>query len=204
MKRTTVIPAGTVFTTCMIFGQTPTPTPSFEAASIRPNHSGSNAIGGGVCSRGGRVSVKNITLDLIIEQAYGIQDFQLLSRPSWLSSDRFDIEAKPESRVGFQDCNLMLRSLLADRSTLALHRETRQMRVYKLIVGKNGPKLQKVNTDAPLGIEQFNSVTGQLITKGISMSQLAEMLGAMGELEKLIVDDTGLDGYYKFKVEWSP
>jgi uncharacterized protein (TIGR03435 family) len=77
------------------------------------------------------------------------------------------------------------------------------MRVYKLIVGKNGPKLQKVNADAPLGIEQFNSVTGQLITKGISMPQLAGMLAAIGELENLVVDDTGLDGYYKFKLEWS-
>jgi uncharacterized protein (TIGR03435 family) len=36
------------------------------------------------------------------------------------------------------------------------------------------------------------------------MPQLAGMLAMMGELEKLIVDDTGLDGYYKFKLEWSP
>src|SRR5579872_2354837 len=135
MPRSVVNVAATIFTSYMVFGQVPAPAPVFEAASIRPNHSGGNAIGGGVCLRGGRVSVKNITLDSIIEQAYDIQDFQLLSRPSWLSSNRYDIEAKPESRVGNDDCKLMLRSLLVDRSRFSVHRETRQMRVYKLLVG---------------------------------------------------------------------
>jgi uncharacterized protein (TIGR03435 family) len=179
--------------------------PEFEVASIKPNKSGSNAIGGsGVCSSGGRVSVKNISLDSLIEQAYGIKEFQLLARPNWLASERFDIEAKSGSRNGHDDCKLMVQALLADRCKLLLHAETRQLPVYKLVEGRSGPKLHKVAADAPLGAKIFDISRGQLITRGTSMSQLAEMLAMTGELENLVVDGTGLEGYYEFALEWTP
>ena len=41
-----------------------------------------------------------------------------------------------------QQVRLMTRTLLAPRFKLALHRETRQMAVYALVPGKNGPKLR--------------------------------------------------------------
>jgi len=97
-----------------LFGQSSN-LPSFEVVSIKHNNSGNNAIGGhGVCLTGGRVSVSNIPLNLIIEQAYGVKEFQVQGRPSWLTSERFDIEAKPGSPVKYDECTLMLWALLAD------------------------------------------------------------------------------------------
>jgi len=181
------------------------PRPAFEVVSIKPNKSGSNAIGGsGVCSSRGGVSVRNISLGSLIEQAYGIKEFQLLGRPNWLGSERFDIEAKPGSRIGPDDCKLMVQSFLADRCKLMLHSETRQLPIYKLAAGRNGPKLHKVDADAPLGAKVFDTSRGQLITRGTSMSQLAAMLAITGELENLVVEGTGLDGYYEFSLEWTP
>jgi len=194
-----------MFASYVIFAQAPANAPAFEVASIKLNHSGTNGIGGsGVCSSGGKVSVRNIPLNLIIEQAYGIKEFQLLARPGWLTSERFDIDARPGSRVGYDDCKRMLQSLLAERFKLALHPETRQLPIYKLVVGRNGPKLHKVDADAPLGIKTFDTNKGQLITRGTSMPQLAGMLAMTGELENLVVDGTGLDGYYEFTLEWAP
>lgn len=98
----------------------------------------------------------------------------------------------------------MLRTLLAERFKLALHTETKQLPIYKLVVAKNGPRLHKAPPGAPVGVKTFNSILGQLITSGTSMPQLAGMLMSTGELENLVVDGTRLDGYYEFTLEWTP
>src|SRR4029077_12362024 len=36
----------------------------------------------------------NITIQMLITQAYGIQPYQLSGGPDWLNSERFDIDAK--------------------------------------------------------------------------------------------------------------
>ena len=61
---------------------------AFEAATVKPNRTGSNAMGGrGLCGGGsGGVSIHNYPLSRVIEQAYGIKGFQLVGRPSWLSA----------------------------------------------------------------------------------------------------------------------
>jgi uncharacterized protein (TIGR03435 family) len=78
------------------------------------------------------------------------------------------------------------------------------MPVYRLVVAKNGPRLHKVAPDAPLGTKTFNTVTGQLVTRGSSIPELAAMLASTGELENKVVDATGLAGYYEFSLEWKP
>ena len=45
---------------------------------------------------GGRFSMSQISLGALITIAYGIQRFQLIGGPSWLNSDRFDINAVAE------------------------------------------------------------------------------------------------------------
>jgi len=42
---------------------------------------------------------------------------------------------------------MMLQDLLADRFKLKLHRETKEMPVYSLVVAKGGPKLQKADIE---------------------------------------------------------
>lgn len=37
----------------------------------------------------------------------------------------------------------MLQKLLSNRFDMSLHRETKQMQAYELVVGKNGPKMKK-------------------------------------------------------------
>jgi uncharacterized protein (TIGR03435 family) len=61
-----------------------------------------------------------------------------------------------------------------------------------------------VDAGAPLGIKTFDTIKGQLSTRGTSMQQLVGMLAMTGELDNLVVDGTGLDGYYEFTLEWTP
>jgi uncharacterized protein (TIGR03435 family) len=98
----------------------------------------------------------------------------------------------------------MLQTLLAERFKLVLHRETRQMPVYRLLVARNGPKLQKVSGDGPLHVEMFSTPEGKLRVRSSNMAQLAGMLAMTGQLDNLVIDDTGLEGYYEFSLEWTP
>jgi uncharacterized protein (TIGR03435 family) len=118
-------------------------TPAFEVATIKQNKSGHNAIGGrGVCTGRGGVSVSNIGLGQLIVEVYGLRDVQLVGRPSWFDSERFDIEAKPSAAATYEQCKLMVQNLLAERFGMKAHRETREAPVYFLSVAKGGPKLR--------------------------------------------------------------
>ncbi len=71
--------------------------------------------------------------------------------PGWMDSEHFDIEAKAEGDPSREEENLMVQSLLEDRFKLVIHRETRQLPIYTLVVsksGKTGPQLTTHSDDA--------------------------------------------------------
>src|SRR5271169_3033861 len=115
-------------------------TASFEVASIKPNRSG----GGPSSIRGsaGRISMENVSLKKVTLWAYGIPDDReyALVGPDWLTTEHFDVQATFPSDTSEQQARAMTQALLAERFKLALHRETRQLPVYALVVAKNGPK----------------------------------------------------------------
>ena len=127
-----------------------------------------------------------------------------MNRPGWLDSDRFDIEARPAAPVAYEICVQMVQSLLADRFGLRIHRETRQLPIFTLLVATNGHKLNKMPDDAPNGAEIMETNNGRIVTKGSTMAQLVSLLAMTGELENFVRDGTGLDGQYRFTLEWMP
>jgi bla regulator protein BlaR1 len=72
--------------------QAPADPPAFEVASIKPNNSGDGRVM--MQMQPGQFRATNIALRLLIRNAYQLQDFQISGGPSWLASDRFDINAK--------------------------------------------------------------------------------------------------------------
>jgi uncharacterized protein (TIGR03435 family) len=54
----------------------------------------------------------------------------------------YDIEARAAEPSTDDQIRLMLQTLLEDRFKLKVHRETREMSVYKVVIAKNGPKLK--------------------------------------------------------------
>jgi uncharacterized protein (TIGR03435 family) len=122
-----------------VFGQQAA-RPEFQVASVKPNtatvHRGMMVLP----QPGGRFTAENAPLLLIMQNAYAVQAFQIVGGPSWINSERYDIEAKPEGEVDRKQMWLMLQTLLADRFKLALHRETRELPLYTLSVTRS-PKL---------------------------------------------------------------
>ncbi len=60
----------------------------------------------------------NAQLIFVIQQLYGVRDFQIVGAPKWIidwSTARFDIEAKAEGVTSEDQLRLMAQALLEDR-----------------------------------------------------------------------------------------
>jgi uncharacterized protein (TIGR03435 family) len=173
-------------------------TPTFDVASIKPNRSdnGRSSMRGSE----GRVTMENVSLRKLILAAHGIPDDReyMLVGPDWLGSERFDIQATFPPATGQEQMRQMLQTLLRDRFKLALHRETKQLPMYALVVAKGGPKIHAVED----GQGRTSSRIGQLDASKITMQKLADLLARM--TGQPVIDSTGLTGVFDFKLEWSP
>jgi uncharacterized protein (TIGR03435 family) len=180
----------------------------FEAASIKP--SAPMAIGmvkvGVQIMPGGRISMSGATVKFLIQQAYGVRDFQIVGGPDWMGSERYDITAKPESAATEDQVKVMMQALLADRFKLKFHRETKELPTYALVVAKGGPKLHAsevaAGPDQPNGQRITMKGRGNLTLEGAPVSALAYQLGQ--RLGRSVIDKTELTGNYDFKLEWMP
>jgi uncharacterized protein (TIGR03435 family) len=169
--------------------------PAFEVASIKPNTSLSRHASSHVTN--GEVIMSNVSLKSCIQFAYHIQDGRLFG-PDWLSATSFDIVAKPPSGSPHDQYREMMQALLADRFKLAIHHESRTLPAFALVIGKNGPKLQKGEPGGPHVDVENTKLTG----RGMTMANLAETLSR--HLDRPVVDKTGLEGFFDLHLEWSP
>ncbi len=185
----------------------------FEVGSIRPTAPG--ARGRGVeYAAGGRFTASGMSLSSLIQEAYGIRGFQISGGPDWVRSDLYTITAKAESDANKDQVRVMLQRLLADRFKLTLRRESKEVNVYALVVGKGGPKLKEVQLKE-VQLDEANSNRGvrfrglgKIAGVMASTTQLAVMLSdirmnGVSILDRPVLDRTGLTGVYDFTLEWS-
>ena len=122
MKKLTFLLV-TIVLTCSTALRSAPQKATFDVVSIRPNNS--DARGTTTNLNGGTVVITNATVRGLILQAYAVPDSQLIGGPGWMSSARFDIQAKVESGpIGVADFSLMLQSMMGDRFRLKAHRES--------------------------------------------------------------------------------
>jgi len=142
-----------VFTCCAAWAQTAESSPAFEVASVKPaapmtgNFIRVGMRGGPGTPDPGQITYNNVTVKDVLMNAYGVKGFQI-SGPGWLGSERYDIVAKLPRGATKAEFMVMLQNLLAERFKLTLHREKKELPMYALVVGKNGPKLKESVEDA--------------------------------------------------------
>jgi len=95
-----------------------------------------------------------------------------------------------------------MQTLLADRFKLAIHRETKEMPIYELVAGKNGPKLVAAPESGDQHKGQFRLGRGQMNLSSASMPDLADSLSRI--VGRNVYDRTGIAGTYEIKLEWTP
>jgi uncharacterized protein (TIGR03435 family) len=200
--RFRLLTAGLAFAAAAVaWGQSAAPL-AFEVASVklsptrpaqfRPARPGAD-----------RIEWQHVTLWYCISYAYGVHSYQM-SGPDWLKFVHYDISAKGPAGTTREQLPEMMRTLLADRFKLEIHREARDIPALTLVVGKDGPKLQpsapEVN-DALVGMSASREGGERMEVKGGTMTTLVNTL--TGLLGRPVLDHTGLSGRYDFTLDYS-
>ncbi len=172
---------------------------SFDAVSVRPMHPGSRDRMESYCAAGGRFVSRGTPLLWSIKWAYRLNDYQVDDRwPVWLNAfDAYEIEAESERRVTEDECRAMVRSMFEERFRLRMHRYTRTVSAYALVVARRGPALSTA------GGVRINGVASQAASEreappGWTMPRLANYLATLRDVQRPVIDRTQLPGVYGF------
>jgi uncharacterized protein (TIGR03435 family) len=176
---------------------------AFDVVSIKPNHTGSPAMINRTPPDG--YSVENMSLRIILSDAFGIRADLISGGPGWLDTDRYDLTAKVAGddlsaykALSNDQRNRMLQAVLADRFQLATHTIIKQLSGYTISVAKGGIKLQPGPADKRSG---WGVGFGDIRANAISTSTLCNLLSQ--QLQQTVVDQTGLTGLYTFHLQWA-
>jgi uncharacterized protein (TIGR03435 family) len=195
----------------------PPTSPAFEydVVLIKPTNPGGNG-NSRVIQSPGEFITENITLLSLIKMAYGGSTTEISGAPSWVNSERFDVDAKAEKPVADELAKLspdqftlvrqhMLQTVLADRFKLSAHRETRDLPIYSLVVAKNGSKLHDADASKGHGGIRDTAGPGGARTLTFQNVDLSSLVGQLTQrLGRTVVDKTGLTGRYDFTLTWVP
>lgn len=179
------------------WGQTPGARPTFEAASVKPNTSGSNSSS--THGSKGQLVAVNQSMHQLVERAYNVKAFQLTG-PDWMDNVRFDVIAKYPENSTNEDRLVMMRTLLEDRFKLVAHTDTKEMPGYALVIVKGGLKIKPV--EKVEGGTDSNSTNGAVKFRAtsISMKEMASYLAR--RLNSTVIDSTGNDALFSFQLNW--
>ena len=141
------------------------------------------------------------------------------------------IDAKAAGNASHDQISLMLQSLLEERFQLKIHRETRELPVFNLVIAKGGPKMPPpreggcTNSDDPPpeltggrmappgsgptpptrcgGLDVMLQMGGARMSGGkVPMPEFVRMLSMV--LDRTVVDRTGLTGPFDVRLDFLP
>jgi len=193
--------------------------PTFDAASVKRR----TEPGGGFMGRqpGGRFTAQGVSLQDLIVFAYRVQPYQVVDGPRWLDTERWDITAAGAAGAPEQVL-VALQALLADRFSLAIRKEKRELPVYALVLaradGRLGPQLTRSPVDcAALQAEasrtgvippdarlrcRVEGRVGSITLGGSPLTEFAAMLST--RMQRTVLDRTGLTGAWDATLTYTP
>jgi uncharacterized protein (TIGR03435 family) len=187
---------------------------AFEVASITPCKPGTPEPPGEhmgmvqFTAPGGRFHASATSIKFLIEWAFGLLPAQHSGGPSWLGTDRYDIVAKAEGNASEAELKRMAQTLLTDRFKLKYHRESKEVPVLIVSLGKGAPKMTPAKTGEPHSIriehqmDANQKLTYHVVATRFTISQLNEVFSR--QLGRVIVDETGLTGDLDFTMDLTP
>ena len=195
--------------------------PAFEVASINRVVSPDMIYGIRPVDSSGRFHAI-ITVRDLIGVVYGsplaLLDSQIVNVPAWARNDRFEIIAKAPGALSHDTLLAMVRTLLAERFELRMHKQTRQLPVYDLMLertGEMGPRLRQANgqclsdpKEAAADIERAcgfkHATTISISALGMTLDTFASGIATRPEVQRRVRNRTGLNGMFDIDVEFMP
>jgi uncharacterized protein (TIGR03435 family) len=179
-------------------------TPSFEVASIKQNN---GEVRSALRYTPSGVDFAGVPLTWIIGEAYQLPYYSSTAivaadnavRGLLMPTTRYDISARAEGAVSRNVIRLMLQSLLAERFKLKLHHESKEESVYKLVVGKNGPRLRDSADQSEVGQPVIANSSAAYDFRHVDMARLVGFMSSL--LDRPVVDSTALKGFYDFELK---
>jgi uncharacterized protein (TIGR03435 family) len=211
-----------------------TVSPAYHSISIQPatpveDKNSSRVFSSRMINTLEGLSATNVTLRELIGLAYQvdgdvISGDQISGGPDWLNSQRYNIEAKLDQSVADElrkltheqrglETGRLLQAFLADQFRLTLHRETKDLQVYALLIASAGPKLHEAKPgdtypqgvrapDGQPGVGMMSFAKGKLVGQAVLIKTLAGVLSH--HAGRTVVDKTGLTAKYDFTLQWMP
>lgn len=191
--------------------------PGFDVATVKANVGASQIRN--IRPEPGRLVVTNMPVKMLISWAYNVWDYQISGGPGWIESMSWDIEGKTEGKPNQDRMKLMMRALLSERFGLEVHRDTKEIPIYKLTVAKGGLKLRPLKEgdcivfdpahppstkgltasdfcgNITVGREGFEATSARMSELAVSFSEF------MG---RRVVDETGISGTFHVRLKFEP
>jgi uncharacterized protein (TIGR03435 family) len=190
---------------------------TFESASIKPSQLSTPTYAG--------TNTRMVRM-MFSPEAYGVQANQI-SGPKDLLDKAYDVEGKTakagtdkaDPEQGRMERQRMLQALLADRAKLVLHRESKDILSYALVVADSGSRLQAsqfgegqtIDIKGPEGravgahrmvMQKGGDNVIGIAAQGVAVTDIARQLSM--QLGTPVEDKTGLTGSYDFNLHWAP
>jgi len=169
----------------------------------------------------------DVTLAMLIRDAYGLFDSQVIGGPDWMRSKRWDVSAKAAA-LAPDDARELVRRLVEDRFALKAHTETREVPIYNLVLARSdrtlGPRIKPATVDCtpfltgkrpmqesprdPDNRFGLCSVGGAftpagLLTPRLNGRPLTGLIQHLEEaMERRVIDRTGLKGNYDIELSY--
>ncbi len=176
----------------------------FEVASIKPSPEGQPGNGSFNVTATELLS-RNTSLAYIITFAFELHLTQVSGLPRWAETERYDIAARlPQGgEPSGAQLRTMLKNLLQSRFGLSFHTEKREISVYAIRIGKNGPAGIKMVKNTTNGTRIGSQGLGRVTFSGVTMAGFAGQL-QLRVLDRPVIDQTGLADRYDFTLNWRP
>ena len=176
--------------------------PEFEVATIKP---AGVSPGLGLNVTATELRAGSISLAGLITFTYELHLMQVSGLPDWAETEGYEIIAKLPQGGDASDTQIrtMLKNLLESRFGLSFHREKRELSVYAIRMGKNGPSGIKMVKNTTNGQRVGARGLGRTVFSGITMAGFAGQL-QLRVLDRPVLDQTGLTDRYDFTLNWRP
>jgi uncharacterized protein (TIGR03435 family) len=204
------LPAMALLMICVVSAAAQTALPVYDVVTIKPN----NTLSGSMRWDGdpGIIRATNITLKMLLEDAFDVRQDLISGLPSWAQSVHYDVIAKASDvdpvvlkALTRKQNRQMLQQLLKERFNLQTHIEVKTLPVFDMEIAGGGIRFKLFTPKDEQDTGGDMSMNGQnhnmtMTGRGVEMPDVAYSLSRT--VQRTVIDKTGLKGKYDMQLKW--